>query len=62
MSKKFFYIDLENLEKVHKMLLDRDVNHHDIVLNSRNGFSDIVRYNQKYDTAVFLTVRDEDVR
>lgn len=60
---KFFYIDLPDVYRIEKMLSDPDPDsRRDIVLRTGNGFADIVRYNRKYETAVFLTVREEDIR
>lgn len=62
MSKsKFFYCDLSTLYEIEKMVADKD-GRKDIVLNRGHGFADVVRYNRSYDTAVFLTVKEEDLK
>lgn len=61
MSRKFYFVDLETLYEIEKMMIDRQINK-DIVLQSGNGFADVVRYNSTYNTAVFLTVKAEDIR
>lgn len=58
---KFFYINREQLEEI-AALLDKQSDHDFIVLQQGEKFSDVVKYNSKYDTAVFLTVSNQSLR
>lgn len=52
---RFFYINLDQVYRVEKLLIDRDPSKQ-IVLKEDERFKDVVRYSSKYDTAVFLTI------
>ena len=57
---KFYYINREQLREVESLLnkqSERDV----VVLQRGEKFSDVVKYNGKYDTAVFLTVSNSSL-
>lgn len=55
---KFFYINRKQLLEV-ESLLDKQSECDFVVLQQGDKFSDVVKYNPKYDTAVFLTVSNE---
>lgn len=57
---KFFYINREQLDEI-AALLDKQSDRDFIVLQQGEKFSDVVKYNSKYDTAVFLTVSNESL-
>lgn len=57
---KFYYVTRDQVYLIEKLLEDRDPSRQ-IVLNESDRFKDVVRYNSKYDTAVFLTIcKDQD--
>lgn len=58
---KFFYINREQLDEI-AALLDKQSDQDYIVLQQGDKFSDVVKYNSKYDTAVFLTVSNDSLR
>lgn len=55
---KFYYINLDQLKRVEQLLLDQDTSMQ-IVLKENERFKDVVRYSEKYNTAVFLTIPKE---
>ena len=58
---KFFYVNREQLDEI-GALLDKQSDRDFILLQRGEKFSDVVKYNRKYDTAVFLTVTNESLR
>ena len=58
---KFFYINREQLDEI-AALLDKQSDRDYILLQQGDKFSDVVKYNSKYDTAVFLTVSNDTLR
>lgn len=55
---KFYHIDLKQLMEVEKLVRERDETR-EIVLRLWNGYADVVRYNSRYDNAVFISVPEE---
>jgi len=55
---KFFYINKRQLLEV-QSLLNKQSESDFVVLQQGDKFSDVVKYNSKYDTAVFLTVSND---
>ena len=58
---KFFYVNREQLDCIH-CLLEKQSEKEFVMLQHGDKFSDVVKYNSKYDTAVFLTVSNDSLR
>lgn len=57
-KSKFFYITEEDLNKINLLFKYKDPSS-EVVLQQNERFADVVKYNDKYDTLVFLTIPRE---
>lgn len=57
---KFFYVDRKQLNEI-QSLIDKQSEEDLIILQTGERFSDVVKYNSKYDTVVFLTMSNDSL-
>lgn len=58
---KFYYVTLSDVFQIEKLLNDRD-DRKALVLGRSNGFVDVCRYSPRFNTAVFVSVPEDDER